>query len=264
MDLLLADVHHRDLNAPINAFQDCGFARLGPVLSPEFAAALAHRANELMLDNTLCPGLFYQHDSPTGRYEDVKFGAGWVGPSKRYRKLERLERDPLFRSMIENSLFRRIAQRMLGEEVYLYRAVLWNKAPRVGMAVPWHQDDGKFWGLSQPPFLQVWTGLDDAPLEAGCLEVVPNSHLGGLASAEGGTLAQARLDQAKAEHHACALPSKRGESVLVHNHTWHRTGRNSTDAPRRAVSISFLGKDVRCKRRRRAPRSFMRLFEDSI
>ena len=263
MDLLLPHVDDRDLAAPLATFQDRGFARLGPVLNPEFAATLAHRANELMLDNTLCPGLFYQHDSPSGRFEDVKFGAGWVGPSKRYRKLERLERDPLFRSLIENPLFRRIAQQMLGDDVFLYRAVLWNKAPKVGMAVPWHQDDGKFWGLSQPPFLQVWTGLDDAPLEAGCLEVLPDSHRGGLASAEGGTLTQARLDEAKAEQNAYALPAKRGECVLVHNHTWHRTGRNLTDAPRRAVSISFLGKDARCKRRRRTPRNFVRLFESS-
>ena len=49
-----------------------------------------------MLGEVQYPGLFYQHDSPTGRYEDLEFGAGWVGPSLSYRKLEKLELDPLF------------------------------------------------------------------------------------------------------------------------------------------------------------------------
>ena len=38
------------------------------------------------------PGLFFQHDSDTGRYEDLRYGEGYVGPSLDYRKLEKLER----------------------------------------------------------------------------------------------------------------------------------------------------------------------------
>ena len=131
------------------------------------------------------------------------------------------------------------------------------------MAVPWHQDDGRFWGLDRPPFLQVWTALDDAPMESGCLEVLPGSHLRGLSTPEGGTVPPAALEAADAETHAVALPAQSGEAILVNNHTWHRTGRNRTTRPRRAVSISFLGMDVRCTRRRRAPRQFRELFTAS-
>jgi hypothetical protein len=251
-----------DLSGPLAQFAEQGFARLGRVLSDEGAARLAGRAQALMLGEREDPGLFFQHDAPSGRYEDLVFNAGWVGPSVAYRKLERLERDPLFRSWIENPLFARLAHSELGDDVFLYRSVLWNKAPQRGMAVPWHQDDGRFWGLDQPPFLQVWTALDDAPIEAGCLEVVPGSHLGGLATKEGGTVPPERLIAQDAEVRAVALPVKRGEAVLVHNHTWHRTGRNHTDRPRRALSLSFLGGDVKCKRRRRAPRQFLRLFSE--
>ena len=42
-------------------------------------------------------GLFFQHDSASGRYEDLEYGRGWVGPSRAYRKIEGLERDPVFR-----------------------------------------------------------------------------------------------------------------------------------------------------------------------
>jgi len=204
--------------------------------------------------------MFFQHDSPTGHYEDLVFNEGWVGPSQAYRKLERLELDPLFLSWIENPLFERLAHTVLGEEITLYRAVLWNKAPHRGMAVPWHQDDGRFWGLDRHPILQVWTALDDASQAAGCLEVLPGSHHAGLATREGGTITPESLDKAQAETCALPLPAQCGESILVHNHTWHRTGRNHTAQPRRALSISFLSGDVSCTRRRRAPRQFRRLF----
>ena len=68
----------------------------------------------------------------------------------------------LFFEWIENALFARIARSVLGDEVALYRAVLWNKAAQTGMNLPWHQDDGRFWGLDRAPSLQIWTALDDA------------------------------------------------------------------------------------------------------
>jgi hypothetical protein len=249
-----------DIEAPLQSFSERGFARLGPVLSDSGAARLAARAAAVMQGQVQVPGLFFQHDSPSGRYEDLVFNAGWVGPSQAYRKLEKLELDPLFLAWIENPLFERLAHAVLGDSVKLYRCVLWNKAPQGGMAVPWHQDDGRFWGLDQPPSLQVWTALDDAPLQSGCLEVVPGSHLKGLATPEGGTVPDDCLARECAESRALALPVRRGECILVHNHTWHRTGRNHTDRPRRAVSISFLGGEVSCRRRRRAPRRFKPLF----
>ena len=249
-----------NLARPIAHFTEHGYAPLGPVLTESAAAELANRAHELMTGDHPYPGLFYQHDSPTGRYEDLQFNAGWVGPSTRYRKLERLEHDPLFADFIENDLFAQIAGSLLGDNVLLYRSVLWNKAPGGSMATPWHQDDGKFWGLDRPPVLQIWTALDDAPTDSGCLEVIPGSHKAGLASSEGGTLTDATLERAGAENATVTLPARRGEGILVHNHTWHRTGHNDTSAPRRAVSISLLSGDTRCTRRRREPRQFRRMF----
>ena len=196
--MLLPHTAELDLEPHLEHFAEHGYACLGPVLSASSVQALADRADALMSDPAPFPGLFYQHDAPSGLYEDLDFGAGWVGPSTRYRKLERLERVPAFAAFIENPLFGRIARALLGEDVALYRAVLWNKAPHRGMAVPWHQDDGRFWGLDRPPALQLWTALDDAPVEAGCLEVLPGSHHHGLATREGGTITAERLEAADA------------------------------------------------------------------
>jgi phytanoyl-CoA hydroxylase len=249
-----------NLEAPLASFSKNGYARLGRVLAPEGAKRLCERANALMLGEIRVPGLFFQHDSASGRYEDLHFGAGWVGPSLSYRKLEKLELDPLFAAWIENPLFGRIAHAVLGEEVSLYRAVLWNKASRAGMELPWHQDDGAFWGIDRSPCLQIWTALDDAPIEAGCVEVVPGSHLGGLATQLGGTVPAKRLEEARAEARSLPVPVAQGESLLIHNHVWHRSGRNATATPRRAIGISYLSGATRCKRTKRAPREFRRVF----
>jgi phytanoyl-CoA hydroxylase len=249
-----------DLSRPLAEFAERGYARLGQVLTTEGACRLTTRAAALMQGEVRYPHMFFQHDSPSGRYEDLVFNEGWVGPSQAYRKLEHLEMDPLFLAWIENPLFERLAHEVLGQDVSLYRSVLWNKVPGGGMEVPWHQDDGRFWGLDRPPVLQVWTALDDAPLASGCLEVLPGSHLSGLATREGGTIPSDCLERAQADVCAQSLPARCGESILVHNHTWHRTGRNHTASPRRALSVSFLSSEVSCVRRRRAPRRFMRLF----
>ena len=249
-----------DLQAPLADFAAYGHARLGRVLSEAGLAVLRARSDALMLGAVGYPGLFYQHDSASGSYQDLAFGRGWVGPSLAYRKLEKLELDPLFLAWIENPLFERIAHAVLGEDIALYRAVLWNKAARAGTELPWHQDDGNFWGLDRPPCLQIWTALDDAGARAGCVEVLPGSHLAGLASPEGGTVQRHRLEAAEAERRALPLPARAGEAMLIHNHLWHRSRTNLTDEPRRALGISYLDAATRCLRRRRAPREFRRLF----
>lgn len=251
-----------DLEAPLAAFAREGHARLGAVLDADSARALRDRADALMLGTIRHAGMFFQHDSSSGRYEDLAFGEGWVGPSRAYRKLEKLELDPLFAAWIENPLFARVARAVLGPDIALYRAVLWNKAPRGGMDLPWHQDDGEFWGLDRPPCLQIWTALDDAPPESGCVEVVPGSHRDGLASPIGGTVQLARLEAARAEARRVALPAVAGEALLIHNHVWHRSGRNATDTPRRAISVAYLSGATRCRRQRREPRAFRRVFTD--
>ena len=213
-----------------------------------------------MLGEVQYPGMFFQHDSPTGRYEDLIFGAGWVGPSLSYRKLEKLELDPLYAAWIENELFARIAKAVLGNEVTLYRAALWNKAPLSGMDLPWHQDDGVFWGLDRSPCLQIWTALDDVSDEAGCIEVVPGSHLRGLASRLGGTIREEQLSEPGRGDEIVRLPVRAGEALLIHNHVWHRSGRNTTDTARRALGVSYLAGATRCTRKRREPRSFRTVF----
>jgi phytanoyl-CoA hydroxylase len=255
---LVATATEIDPAALVAELDEQGYARVGRVASDTALAGMRARADAIMAGEASHEGLFLQADPPTGAYEDLVFGAGWIGPTSAYRKIERLERDPVFRPWIENPTFARIARAAIDGPVALYRATLWNKRAGGGTFLPWHQDGGRFWGLDGQPTLQRWTALDDAPREAGCVEVLPGTHRWGLATPEGGTVPDALTAPRLGE--VVHLPALAGEVLLIHNLTWHRSGVNHTTRPRRALSICLMSAALRCTRTRRAPRSFERLY----
>jgi hypothetical protein len=261
MSLLLPGALALDLDAPLAHLAEHGYARLGQVLAPEAAEQLRQRADDVMLGRREYPGLFFQADSPTGSYDDLEYRKGWRGPSLEYRKIEKIEVDPLYRAWIENPLFERIARRLIPDGVSLYRAIVMTKAASGGTMLPFHQDGGRFWGIDRAPTLQVWTALDDAPLEAGCVEVVPGTHHAGLTTPNGGSVPSDFLERERALDRVIPLPAKAGEVLLLHNHVWHRSGLNRSGRPRRALSACYMSAQTRCLRTKREPRRFVRLFE---
>ena len=250
-----------DVAGALADFARDGYARLGRVLSDEGIRQLGQRVDDLMMARVQHEGLFFQADSRSGRYEDLAFGLGWQGPSLAYRKIEKLERDPLFLAWMRNTLFERIARAHIEGAISLYRAVLFTKSAAGGTALPWHQDGGDFWGIDRAPSLQIWTALDDVPLESGCVEVVPGSHRRGLATPQGGVIADALVEEDLRQGRLLPLPTQAGEALLIHNHLWHRSGVNTTGQRRSALSICYMSAATRCLRKRRAPRQFVRLFE---
>ncbi len=223
-----------DARAALDHLAIHGWARLGVLADADRLAALRARTDAIMDTGVPDLGLFFQHDSATGAYADLDFGAGWTGPSRAYRKIEGLERDPVCRAWLEAPCFATLTAAAIAGPVAVSRAVLWTKAASGGTELPWHQDGGKFWGLSAQPTLTVWIVLDDAPVEAGCVEVLPGTHTGGLATPEGGTIP----DALTAEARPLQLPAVAGEVLLLHNLVWHRSRRNRTTTPApRAVGV---------------------------
>src|SRR5512140_1863109 len=103
--MLLPGTEALALEAPLAHYRAFGWARLGTIVAPEALEAMRRRAEQVMLGEVVHPGLFFQHDSRSGLYDDVPRGRGWQGPSLGYRKLEKLERDPIFAAFIGNALF---------------------------------------------------------------------------------------------------------------------------------------------------------------
>lgn len=253
-----------DWNHALEQFEDQGYVHLGRIASDDTLAQLRQRADAIMLGEVKIEGLFFQADTTTGAYGDLTYGKGWEGPSLNYRKIEKLERDPLFRAWLENPLFERIVRsRIATDEVTIYRALLMTKSAIGGTYLPWHQDAGLFWGLSKDPEIQLWTTLDDAPLDGGCVEVVPGSHKWGLVTPTGGVVPANVVERAEAEAKAVPLPAKAGDVVAIHNLLWHRSGVNRTGKTRRAFTVCYMSSDTRCLRKKREPRVFPRVFSSN-
>ncbi len=259
--MLAVDPNQLDVAGALRELAENGYARVGVALSAEGLARLGETLEQVMSGRLKYEGLFFQRDADSGRYEDLSFGLGWQGPSQQYRKVEKLERDPTFRAWIENPLFERIARGHIAGEVALYRAVLFTKSAAGGTALPWHQDGGDFWGIDRPASLQIWTALDDVPVGSGCVEVVPGSHLRGLATPQGGVIPDAFVEPDVRAGRVVQLPAVAGEVLLIHNWLWHRSGVNTTGRRRAALSVCCMSAETRCLRKRGKPREFVRLFE---
>jgi ectoine hydroxylase-related dioxygenase (phytanoyl-CoA dioxygenase family) len=190
----------------------------------------------------------------------LTYGHGYEGPSLEYRKIEKLEKDPLYLAWLENPLFERVARALIPGGVAIYRALLFTKGAGGGSNLPWHQDGGRFWGLDRDPILQIWTAIDDCQATAGCIEVLPKSHANGLATPLGGVVPKELVLARAAEGSHVRLPAAAGEAILIHNHLWHRSGVNITGKTRRAFTVCYMSAATRCLRTKKAPRQFVRVF----
>ncbi len=261
VDMLVPGAVDCNLDKVLAHYHEFGYARLGVVCTDDGLEALRIRSDDIMLGRVRYDGMFFQLDTPTQRYEDLVFGRGYEGPSLAYRKVEKLERDPLFLAWLGNRLFERVCRRVYSTDaVQLYRAVLFSKMANGGSNLPWHQDAGGFWGLSDDPKLQIWTALDDASEDAGCVEVVPGSHRAGLVTPLGGVVPKVHAERKGVEQTVIKLPARAGEALLIHNYVWHRSAQNTTPNMRRGFTVCYLDGKTRCIRKKRAPREFVRVF----
>jgi len=126
------------------------------------------------------------------------------------------------------------------------------KAPKTGGELKWHQDH-PYWPLAQANAVTAWVALDDVYLENGAMQMAVGSHLLGerLPAAFGtGTpyLQEKRpaavkpvQDPEKAGLDIQTIELKAGEVSLHHAFTWHASGPNETDQPRRACIARYVG-----------------------
>jgi phytanoyl-CoA hydroxylase len=221
-------------------FERDGYLMLGQVISEAEREALGRRMDDIMLGRVRYEGMPCQLDSESGLYADVPVGGEWAGPTLNYRKIEQLEKDPLFLAYIQHPVFREITRRVYGENVAIYRAMFMNKPARRGTHLPYHQDGGPGFALTRDPVVTVWTALDDAMVENGCMQVIPGSHRLGLLSERGHTLTPEREAQYCRDEVSVYLEAPAGTATLLHNLLLHRSGVNPTGRPRRAVSVCYL------------------------
>ena len=121
-----------------------------------------------------------------------------------------------------------------------------NKPAERGTELPWHQDIGHGWGLDKNPFITVWTALDNATVENGCMQIVPGSNNLGILNESHYTSEEDQIKYTKGED-VIDLETEAGEAILLHNFLLHRSGINPTGLPRRAFSVAYMDATTRKK-----------------
>lgn len=215
------------------------------------AGDVRHESLLMQLDPNVSGALATDADYNRAGTATVGQTVGFKGPSAAYRKLGEahagLECDDVFLGYMRSPLFKHVCARVYGAHagVSIYRAMVMSKpAGDLGGGTPlaWHQDGGDWWGLDRDPLTFLWLALTPATAANGAVQVVRGSHRLGLLSARGHTLSDADIAR------VCDAPGadvvtvelQPGEAFLCHNWTVHRSGVNTTPAPRRGFSANFV------------------------
>ncbi len=227
-----------------NRFQEDGYVNLGRVLNDADLAALQQRIDDIMLGraNVDYDRILMQLDSDTGRYDDAgEQSHGLKKATLNYRKVENLELDPLFLAYMQRPVFGDACARIYGAgaDISVFRAMFMNKPAHKGTLLPWHQD--RWHKLDRDPFLTVWTALDPATRENGCVQVIPGSHRKLInPDHEWGFLTEALAEEFCPADQAIHLELEAGEAMLLHNWLLHASDRNNSAQSRRAFSVCYM------------------------
>ena len=223
-------------------YQTNGFLHLGKVLENAELDTLKQRTDDLASGLLSNPDIQFQMDTG-GPYEELPSAVPEIEKGTRlYRKIQGLERDDRFATLVNHPLFLEICARNYGRHapVSIFRAMVMNKPAGQGTLLPWHQDGGDVWALDRDPLVTIWVALDPATRENGCVEVIPGSHHLGLLRSYGSTVLAEDVARYCPPEKVLPLEVQAGHAVLIHNWLIHRSGINPSPVPRRAFTACYM------------------------
>lgn len=208
-------------------------------------AGLQTRINQIMLGEADVDydKMLMQLDSETGEYGDAGVQSkGHKGATLNYRKIEQLEFDRLFLQYMEKSVFKEICARVYGGHtpISTFRAMFMNKPANKGTFLPWHQD--RWNTLDRDPLITVWTALDPATIENGCVQIIRGSHAWGVINPDHGSgfLSPEQAATFVPEEEIVHCELEPGEVILLHNWLLHSSDKNASAVSRRAFSVCYM------------------------
>ena len=244
--------------AELDQWREQGYVRLGHIAPAEEIDALCQRIDDIMLGKVRYDKMLMQLCPSAGEEELSRQTKEFKGSSLKYRKIQDLEQDPLFLAYLQHPLFRDLTAKIIAEKVSIFRAMFFNKPAEMGVTINWHQDGAGGWQLSIPPLITVWTALDNTRITNGCLQIIPGSHKS-MIPEKGDLLSEEERALHAPDEKRLYLEMEKGEVVLLHNWTLHRSETNTTDKPRRAFSVCYIDQSTRQKTN---DRSFPQIFPD--
>jgi ectoine hydroxylase-related dioxygenase (phytanoyl-CoA dioxygenase family) len=153
------------------------------------------------------------------------------------------EQDENIKAFCKRPEFVAITTQMLGPDIDLY----WNqsvfKQPEGTKDFPWHQDDG-YTPVEPSPYLTLWLALNDATPENGCISVLPGSHKRGLVPHEPSPIGQVCYSNDD-PNQGVQVPVKSGSMAVFSSLTFHKSGPNTSNGPRKAYVIQYSKSPLR-------------------
>ena len=169
-------------------------------------------------------------------------------PELAINKALNFEDDPeMYAYSLEPALLAAV-RALIGPTIYSIVTNFFNKPPGIDGRHPLHQDLRYFRIRPADGIVATWTALARTTRQNGCLSVVPGSHRGellphgspdweyvnqGFFGIENSPELAARLEDR--QH----LEMQRGDTLFFHPLLIHGSGRNRSDAPRRAISTHY-------------------------
>ena len=154
------------------------------------------------------------------------------------------EHDPYFGRWQSESVFREVAEVVLGGPVVPKNMQYFNKPPGVGKPTPPHQD-GFYFMLEPCEAVTMWLALEEVDEENGCVRYVPRSHHQGMREhSRTGTLGFSQgivnFPTAADAESEVAFPARAGDLLAHHALTIHRADKNrSLSRSRQALGFIY-------------------------
>ena len=178
--------------------------------------------------------------------QDVMVVKGAVQPETALHgvnKLFCLEDDEVLSTFASLPAVVNCVRSIIGDDIYSLTSNVFNKPPRVDGKHPLHQDLRYFSMRPASAIVAVWTAMLPTSRENGCLAVIPGSHVEGALThgtpdwdyVNSGFFGTDEVDRERRQNIAMAP----GDKLLFHHLLVHGSGRNRTDAFRRAISVHY-------------------------
>ena len=138
-----------------------------------------------------------------------------------------------------------IMEDILGPDILCWNTLVWTKEPGTGQYVSWHQDSN-YWGLAGGEVVTAWLAFSEASEEAGCMRVLPGTHLGPPLKHEdlyheNNMLTRGQeITQGIDESHAVTMPLKPGQMSLHNIRLAHASGPNLSNDRRMGISFHYM------------------------
>ena len=234
---------HRLTQAEQDQYATDGFLLVSDLID---SAAIAHyedRFIELALGNAETPAAMKI-------MRDIMVVKGAIDPKSTLHgvnKMINFEEDPALYAYALEARLVDCVRDLIGDDIYSISTNVFNKPPDVDGRHPMHQDLRYFRIRPADKIIATWTALSPATRETGCLAVIPGSHKGELHDhadpdweyVNAGFYAIENADLNERQH----VEMQPGDTLLFHPLLIHGSGRNTSQAFRRAISAHYAAAD---------------------